>query len=161
MAIHGIPHTQIDKVEAFIRPYREARNLRNRAMTEKINELVAPYGLSVDFDEDVYPISENARNGSITERHITAALANKIIGKYGKGEALVTFLKTEMKLNISPKIEGYLLDEQIPTPCTTCWASSKASLSRSFTSKPPNECPMPGKRWSLPGRSGPSAPMRI
>lgn len=141
MAIHGIPHTQIDKVEAFIRPYREARNLRNRAMTRKINELVAPYGLSVDFDEDVYPISENARNGSITERHITAALANKIIGKYGKGEALVTFLKTEMKLNISPKIEGYLLDEQNPHAMYDLLGVLKSEFVPKFYIQATDECP--------------------
>ena len=34
IALHGIPHTQIDKVAAYFRPRIEARNRRNRLMAE-------------------------------------------------------------------------------------------------------------------------------
>ncbi|MEQ6360668.1 hypothetical protein V7D15_13560, partial [Thermoanaerobacter thermohydrosulfuricus] len=38
VVFHGIPHTQIEKVEAFIQPYRKERNKRNQLMINKIND---------------------------------------------------------------------------------------------------------------------------
>ena len=42
VAMHGIPHQNIEKVDAFFAPYREKRNVRNRKMCENITELVKP-----------------------------------------------------------------------------------------------------------------------
>lgn len=36
MALHGIPHQNIDKVVEFFKPYTAHRNTRNRKMTENI-----------------------------------------------------------------------------------------------------------------------------
>ena len=36
MTIQAVPHDQIDRLMEFFAPYREARNRRNKAMTEKI-----------------------------------------------------------------------------------------------------------------------------
>ena len=41
MAIHGIPHQNIDRVVEFFKPYTAARNRRNRAMLDNINKLTA------------------------------------------------------------------------------------------------------------------------
>ena len=43
VAIHGIPHTQIDKVSSFFVKYVEERNKRNRLMVERINGIMAPF----------------------------------------------------------------------------------------------------------------------
>ncbi|MBR5295961.1 MAG: PHP domain-containing protein, partial [Clostridia bacterium] len=67
VTMHGIPHQNIDAVDAFLVPYREKRNERNRKMCKNITELVSPYGLSLDFDEDVLPLSNYAKGGSVTE----------------------------------------------------------------------------------------------
>src|SRR5690554_1792041 len=39
MALHGVPHTQIEKVDEYFKPYRDLRNRRNRKMVERINSL--------------------------------------------------------------------------------------------------------------------------
>ena len=70
VALHGVPHQNIDMIEEFIKPYREKRNERNRRMCKNITELVKPYGFELDFDRDVYPLSKANEGGSVTERHI-------------------------------------------------------------------------------------------
>jgi len=84
LAMHGIPHDKIDMAEAFLAPYRAARNERNRMMTQK---------LGLDFDKDVMPLSRHDDGGSITERHILYALADKIIEKAGAGQGVVAYLR--------------------------------------------------------------------
>jgi predicted metal-dependent phosphoesterase TrpH len=112
IALHGIPHTQIDTVKEFFTPYTRERNKRNRQMTEKINDIVKPFGVYIDFDEDVIPISRSHEGGSITERHLLFALSKKLIERYGKGKKLVDFLKDDLKLPIKPRLEMYLLDTE-------------------------------------------------
>jgi len=75
LAMHGIPHQMLDEAERFLAPCREKRNVRNRKMVERLNEKIRPYGLSLDFDSDVLPLSQYASGGSVTERHILYALA--------------------------------------------------------------------------------------
>ena len=104
VAMHGIPHQNIEKVDAFFAPYREKRNVRNRKMCENITELVKPYGLSLDFDTDVLPLSNYAQGGSVTERHILYALAKKITAIYKTPAEVVNFLVNEMKLALSQKV---------------------------------------------------------
>ncbi len=109
VAMHGIPHQNIDAVQAFFAPYREKRNIRNRAMCRNITELVAPYGLSLDFDTDVLPISNAAQGGSVTERHILFALTKKITARYQTPKEVVTFLRDNMKLSLSEKVVNQIL----------------------------------------------------
>ena len=82
LAMHGIPHGSVPEAERVLEGIREKRNARNRKMCRRITELVAPYGISLDFDRDVYPISMAHEGGSITERHILFALAKKITARY-------------------------------------------------------------------------------
>ena len=87
IVIHGVPHDRIDEVEQWLKPVNEERNKRNRKEVENLNS-VLPSGLLelLDFDRDVYPISEAVNGGSITERHILCALSNRIIDTFGKGK---------------------------------------------------------------------------
>ena len=55
VAMHGSPHQNIDRVDAFFAPYREKRNIRNRKMCDNINKLTQAYGITLDFDRDVLP----------------------------------------------------------------------------------------------------------
>lgn len=82
LAMHGIPHQSIDKAESVLSVIREKRNGRNRKMCARISEMTAPAGITLDFDEDVYPISMAREGGSITERHILFALTKKITARY-------------------------------------------------------------------------------
>ena len=104
VAMHGIPHQNIDAVNAFFAPYREKRNIRNKKMCEKITELVKPYGLSLDFEKDVLPISNYALSGSVTERHILFALTKNITAIYKTPEEVLDFLLKKMALPLSQKV---------------------------------------------------------
>lgn len=104
VTMHGIPHQNIEAVDAFFAPYRERRNARNRKMCENITQLVKPYGLSLDFDTDVLPLSNYHKGGSVTERHILFALTQKIIARYDTPEQVLQFLVGEMNLNIPQKV---------------------------------------------------------
>ena len=112
VALHAIPHKSIDLCEAFLKPYREKRNIRNRKMTDKINDIVSAYGISLNFDSDILPLSFNHDNGSVTERHILFALSLAIISKFGKGIQTVEFIKNILKINLSLTVEGYLNDDK-------------------------------------------------
>lgn len=111
VALHGIPHTGIHRIRSFFAPYCEYRNERNRKMVEGLNTRLKPFDLEVDFLREVVPLSRSHEGGSITERHILYTVSNNIIAKFGKGEALVRFLKEGLKINLLPKMEKYLLDE--------------------------------------------------
>lgn len=113
VAMHGIPRRSIGLCQAFLAPYRARRNVRNRAMTGRINDIMAPYGIALDFDGDILPLSRAEDGGSVTERHILFALSKKLCSAVGKGAALTAFLR-DLGLSLSEKAEGYLLDTENP-----------------------------------------------
>jgi len=88
VAMHGIPHNRFDEVDAWFAPYREKRNVRNRKMVENINSIFADYGITLDFEKDVLPLSTAA----VTERHLLFALTKKITWKYPDPAAAERFL---------------------------------------------------------------------
>ena len=110
VALHGIPHQNIALCEEFLAPFRAKRGVRNKLMTEKLSAIIAPFGLALDYEHDVVPLSRSAEGGSVTERHILFALALKLVALYGKGQKLIDFLKNELKLNMETKIESFLCD---------------------------------------------------
>lgn len=111
MTIQSVPHDQIDTLDRFFAPYREARNVRNRQMVEKINGLLLEIGL--DFDRDVLPLSRYHEGGGVTERHLMYALAKKLTEQSGKGTGMVARLE-EMGLAVSEKQRAQMLDTEYP-----------------------------------------------
>jgi hypothetical protein len=114
VTLHGIPHTQINTVREYFKPYTAYRNVRNRRMTENINRLIASSGILLDYEKDILPLSNYKYGGSITERHLLFALSLKLIDRLGKGKDLVNFLKNQFKLGIGGKLEDYLSDPLNP-----------------------------------------------
>ena len=114
MALHGVPHNRAKELNDFFAPYREKRNDRNRRMVAAVNDMMGKYGVTIDFDRDVLPLSNYAKGGSVTERHISSALAYRMLDVIGRGEKLTAFIKNELQLPLSAKIEGYLVDEANP-----------------------------------------------
>ncbi|HPK63799.1 MAG TPA: PHP domain-containing protein, partial [Sphaerochaeta sp.] len=96
ICIHGVPSGRIEEVKAFLAPLQAIRNERNRKQVGKLNTLLKRYGIVVDFEGDVVPLSRAGEGGSITERHILHALSKKLIASYGKGETLLRFLRCEL-----------------------------------------------------------------
>ncbi len=83
MTFHSIRERYFDQMRDFIAPYREFRNQRNIKMLAKIKEVT---GITVDFENDVLPLSEYANGGSVTERHLFFALAKKVIPEGSEDE---------------------------------------------------------------------------
>lgn len=88
VTLHGIPHQNLAKCEAVLSPLREKRNERNRRMCARINEITASYGITLDFDRDVLPISMAAKGGSVTERHVLYALTLKLAKDASRAEVV-------------------------------------------------------------------------
>jgi len=108
VAMHGIPHHEVERIELFLKPYRDQRNIRNRKMVANINDLFGQAFL--DFDQDVVPLSMDHDGGSITERHLMFALAKKLVVKYGKGAPLIDALSNDWSIDIQGKSLEWLMD---------------------------------------------------
>lgn len=141
VALHGIPHTQIDRVRNFFKPYTQHRNVRNKKMVAKINKLIESSNIVLDFEKDVVPLSSLKNGGSITERHVLFALTLKLIGLVGKGQPLVDFLKNHLKLNVSAKVESYLTDLTNPHYEYDLLGLLKSELVASIYINATDECP--------------------
>ncbi len=113
MAIHSVPAAGFARLSEAFAPLREKRNIRNRAMVDNINALMEPYGITLDFDKDVLPISQYANGGSVTERHLLCALSEKVIAKAGK-ENCAAFVEQKLGIALSEKQKGQLSDPQNP-----------------------------------------------
>jgi len=135
MALHAIPHGKIERVAEFFKPYTLERNKRNIAMIEKINKLVP---MELDFEHDVVPLSKLHEGGSITERHILFALAKKII--QNKAD-VVGFLKNDLKIALSEKVEGFLTDKSNPYLEYDLLGVLKSDLVEKFYIDATAECP--------------------
>jgi len=115
IAIHGIPDSKLSEAMKFLNPIQIARNKRNKKILAKLNSLIKSYGMKeIDFNKEIYNISQAKEGGSITERHILYAFARKIIQKTGKGEKLISFLKDNLDIVFSEKIKKFLLDVNSP-----------------------------------------------
>jgi len=119
MAVHGIPHNRLERVSAFIRPYQEHRNRRNREMINNLNQIMGHYGMNISFERDVQPISMSHDGGSITERHILYALVLQMLNILGRGEKLIRFLKEELQIHLNNRLEEVRDDKVICKDLTT------------------------------------------
>lgn len=141
VAMHGIPHTRLEKVSQFIKPYQEERNKRNRAMVENINKMMSEYGISIDFDKDIVPASMAHDGGTITERHLLYVLSEKILASIGKGSKTVEFIKEKLQIPLSQKIESYLSDESNSFYEYDLLGVLKSHLVEKFYIPATSECP--------------------
>ena len=141
MALHGVPHDRAAYLNQYFAPYREKRNDRNRAMVAAINGMMGRYGVGIDFERDVLPLSNYAKGGSVTERHLSSALAYRLMEVVGRGRRLVDFIKDELKLPISGKVEGYLLDDENPHMMYDLLGWIKSQLISRFYIDADAECP--------------------
>ncbi len=110
MAAHGIPAQNVKAFNEYLAPYRQKRNERDAEMCKLITGKFGKFGVELDFDKDVKPLSEAKDGGSVTERHLLYALAVKLDKKFGRTPELIAFLENDLGLKVSDKIKGFLLD---------------------------------------------------
>jgi len=115
MTVQGIPLPAIEAAAEFLAPVRKERLNRTRAMAVSANAFLREAGVSeIDFDLDIINKSKFAQGGEITERHLLAAAAQKIINKYGKGAPLTDALKQKLGITVQPKTSALLADTENP-----------------------------------------------
>ncbi len=141
VAMHGIPHSRIDAVQTFFEPVRQARDLRNRAMTRRMNALLDPAGIRIDYDADVVPLSMWADGGGITERHLLFAVARRMLERLGAGQPLVAFLRDTLRIPVDAKAEAWLMDGANPQIDYDLLGVLKRDLVEKFYIDAGEECP--------------------
>jgi len=141
VACHGIPYQSIDKADTWLAPYRNNRGIRNRKMVERLNALCTLGALRLDYDQDILPISCAADGGSVTERHILYALAQKAIAASGKGRPLSVLLKDQYGIEAQGKILDILLDTEDPYYDYRLLGIFKSHLVEKFYIPATDECP--------------------
>jgi hypothetical protein len=110
VAIHGVPHQNIDYINGYFEKHRQERNKRNEAMARRIAAIFAPFGIGFSYKEAAqYALIE--KGGTMTERTLCYAAALKIIDKFGKGERITQFLKEDLGIDPGEKIATYLADK--------------------------------------------------
>ncbi len=114
IALHAVPECVRGELKAFLGQISAARKERNIAMQKRINGLVEKLGVSLDYETDVIPLSKLKEGGSVTERHILFALANKLIERFGRGEPLLKVLSENLGLRVSEKNRAWLSDTKNP-----------------------------------------------
>lgn len=113
MVLHGVPHGQIDRVQAYFAPLREKRNDRNRQMVQNINALLGGAGIALDFDRDVLPLSQYAAGGTVTERHLICALCRQITARCTRAQTS-QFVQDKLGISLSDKQRSLLTDPDNP-----------------------------------------------
>ncbi|NLW74369.1 MAG: PHP domain-containing protein [Clostridiales bacterium] len=107
MALHSVREAYFSRVQEVFAGLREKRNLRNRKMTAKINEIMSPFGIEINFDRDILPMSMYRDGGSVTERHLLFALADRIIQEVGES-GVIQFLEDSLGLKLSARQRRWL-----------------------------------------------------
>lgn len=141
VALHGIPHSRIDALSAFFEPVRQARARRNRLMTDRLNNLLAPAGISLDYDHDIVTLSEWPHGGEVTERHLLYAVALKLLDHIGVGDNLVSFLQDRLHIQVSAIAGQQLNDAANPHLAYDLLGVLKSDLVEKFYVDATDECP--------------------
>ncbi|HIY01760.1 MAG TPA: PHP domain-containing protein [Candidatus Blautia faecipullorum] len=112
--IHGVPFSRLPEIEKFLYPIRQERFRRNQKMVKNIDSILHNYGLELDMDWDVIPVSKWLEGGNITERHLLYATAKKLLQKYRPGQEMISFLKNRLGIQMSETSESYLTQTENP-----------------------------------------------
>jgi uncharacterized protein (TIRG00374 family) len=105
-----IQSQHIDKINNWLKKYRERRDERNKKMLELINKKYKYYGIALDYESDVISLSQHGQDGTVTEWHLVYALAQKLIERFGRGQILLRFLTSELMIPLTEKMRQNLLD---------------------------------------------------
>lgn len=138
--LHAVPHGRIEEVDAFFAPLRECRNARNRRMVARLNDMLSGSGVSVDFDRDVLPLSQSKVGGSVTERHLSSALAHALEARAGRGDGLVSFLSRTFEKQVGDKYAAMFRDADNPHFHYDLIGWIKAELVPAFYVETTDEC---------------------
>lgn len=139
---HGIPLKYEAEVKKWLKPINHSRNARNVKMVSDLNFVLSKKGIdTLNFEKEVVTSSEYKNGGSITERHILAALSNKLIESI-PSDKIVNYLSQDMGVKkISSTLQAYVSDEANPHRMYDLLGVLKSSYLPQFFIQPNNaEC---------------------
>ncbi|MDI9497086.1 MAG: PHP domain-containing protein [Bacillota bacterium] len=139
ITFHGVPHTRIEALDRWLRPIRRARDERNRAMIQRLNQVTVSVSqeLALDYESDVLPLSMQAKGGEVTERHLLYALSLRMIAL---GDPLV-FVET-LGLPLADSARARLADAANPHRAYDLLGVLKSDLvERFYVDADEVECP--------------------
>lgn len=114
IVIHGVPAPSVAAVARFLEPLRERRNQRNRLQVTGLNAILSEAGIEpIDFEHDVAARSQVAEGGSITERHMLAAMSDRLISTAGGG-SLEELLRNRFGVEVPAKLADLINDPANP-----------------------------------------------
>jgi len=143
MTIQGVPAGKVDELSAFINPIRKKRIDRTARMAVAASGLLVDAGLEpLDLQRDILATSMSSEGGGVTERHLLAAVAAKMIGGYGRGERLLKGLAKDFGIAPGPKLAGLVADADSPMLVYDLLGLLKSGfLDRIFEQPGDEECP--------------------
>ena len=115
MTIQGLPESGSGRVESFLKPIRARRRRRTERMCGAASDMLAAAGLErIDFETEVVARSKAAEGGGITERHLLAAVARRLLAAYGAGPGLIEGLRRALGVEASPRAAALLSETESP-----------------------------------------------
>jgi hypothetical protein len=113
MTIQGVPANRIDALSSFLEPIRKRRIERTERMAASASEILREAGLEgIDMERDVVARSMAKEGGGVTERHLLAAVAERLIRSYGRGESLLAGIKESLGLEPKGKLAALIADSE-------------------------------------------------
>jgi hypothetical protein len=111
MTIQGVPAGKVDELSAFLAPIRAKRIERTSRMTASASAILRDAGIAdIEFERDVLARSKAAEGGGVTERHLLAAVAERLIGHYGRGSGLLEGLAKNLGIAAPKKLAALIAD---------------------------------------------------
>ena len=111
VVMHAIPLGSLGFVDSIFKPLREKRNERNVKMCARLNDFLDIFGIFIDYEKDVLPLSLYSEGGTVTERHICLALVQKLKEKLKSSIEIISFLVEKLNVPISKLEEKRILEE--------------------------------------------------
>ena len=113
MAVHSVMPDQIAYLQETTVEMRKRRNTRNRMMVQRINALMSPIAISLDFDTDVLPTSLYHEGGAVTERHLLWALSGKLLAIKGVSKTIEALEELGIVITETQKAKLFAEDDSV------------------------------------------------
>ena len=141
MTVQGIPAPALKKIKAFLSPIRAARYRRSALMAELANDILLFLGLpGIDFEKDVVSNSKYSEGGTITERHLLAAVSRSILSQVEPGNELIKWLEENLDLVLTGSQKRNLSESQNPYLVYDLLGALKAGFLERIFIQPTEEC---------------------
>jgi hypothetical protein len=143
MTIQGVPALRVDELSAFLAPIRRERIARTARMAASASAILREAGLEgIDMERDILARSMSREGGGVTERHLLAAVAARLIAAYGRGEALLAGMKRGLGIEPQKRPAALIADPRNPMlPYDLLGVLKSGFLDRIFEQPGEEECP--------------------